>query len=69
VNRALLLAAICAVIPIASHSAAAADINQAKALAKYASHYRRTGVWPQAKSGPVGEAPGETWDGIDMALA
>ena len=31
-------------------------------------HHRRTGLWPTAESGPVIDAPGETWKGIDMAL-
>ncbi len=31
-------------------------------------HYRRTGRWPTGESGPVVDAPGETWKGIDVAL-
>jgi hypothetical protein len=31
-------------------------------------HRKRTGSWPTARSGPVPEAPGETWRGIEMAL-
>jgi hypothetical protein len=31
-------------------------------------HRRRTGKWPPALSGPVVEAPGETWKGVEMAL-
>lgn len=31
-------------------------------------HYQRTGRWPTAKSGPVAEAPGETWAAINAAL-
>lgn len=31
-------------------------------------HRKRTGVWPTAYSGPVRGAPGETWNGIDIAL-
>ncbi len=31
-------------------------------------HHRRTGRWPTAKSGPILEAPQETWLAIDMAL-
>ncbi len=31
-------------------------------------HRRRTGEWPTAESGPVIDAPGETWTGIQMAL-
>jgi hypothetical protein len=33
-----------------------------------AAHARRTSVWPTRKSGPVVEAPGETWKGLDQAL-
>jgi hypothetical protein len=32
------------------------------------SHVARTGSWPIADSGPVVDAPGETWVGIDAAL-
>ncbi|MGH2602081.1 MAG: hypothetical protein ACRDJ9_22175, partial [Dehalococcoidia bacterium] len=31
-------------------------------------HRRRTGDWPRATSGPIPEAPGETWLAVDMAL-
>jgi hypothetical protein len=31
-------------------------------------HRQRTGSWPAADSGPVTDAPGETWCGVDMAL-
>src|SRR5262245_25765063 len=31
-------------------------------------HYARTGTWPTAKSGPIVDAPGETWLAVDMAL-
>jgi hypothetical protein len=31
-------------------------------------HHRRTGVWPTARSGPIADAPGETWLAADMAL-
>jgi hypothetical protein len=35
----------------------------------WADAYRaRTGRWPTARSGPVPEAPGETWSGIDRGL-
>jgi hypothetical protein len=30
-------------------------------------HFRRTGHWPRANSGPVAQAPGETWNAIDGA--
>jgi hypothetical protein len=32
-------------------------------------HRRRTGRWPTAASGPVADAPGETWAAINAALA
>jgi hypothetical protein len=31
-------------------------------------HHRRTGQWPNEKSGAVRDAPGETWLAIDMSL-
>jgi hypothetical protein len=31
-------------------------------------HHRRTGKWPSAESGPIVDAPGETWKGLQMAL-
>ena len=31
-------------------------------------HHRRTGEWPQSKSGPVVGAPGENWSAINNAL-
>jgi hypothetical protein len=31
-------------------------------------HRRRTGAWPTAASGPIPEAPGETWSGVNAAL-
>ena len=30
---------------------------------------RRTGRWPNARSGPIPEAPGETWNAINAALS
>jgi hypothetical protein len=32
-------------------------------------YFRRTGQWPTRTSGPVNEAPGETWLAIDKALS
>ncbi len=32
-------------------------------------HHHRTGKWPTRDSGPVWEAPGETWNAIAMALS
>ena len=31
-------------------------------------YHQRTGRWPTHKSGPIAEAPGETWMAVDMAL-
>ena len=31
-------------------------------------HRRRTGRWPRYSSGPIPEAPGETWGGVNAAL-
>jgi hypothetical protein len=31
-------------------------------------HQQRTGSWPTASSGPIPEAPGETWQYIDLAF-
>ena len=38
-------------------------------LAWAEAHRRRTGRWPTAASGPVADAPGESWAGIDVALS
>jgi pyrroloquinoline quinone (PQQ) biosynthesis protein C len=32
------------------------------------SHHERTGQWPNSTSGPILDAPGETWSGINSAL-
>jgi superfamily II DNA or RNA helicase len=32
-------------------------------------HFERTGHWPRSKSGPVADAPGETWANLNQALA
>jgi hypothetical protein len=31
-------------------------------------YHRRTGAWPSALSGPIPDAPGETWRAVDEAL-
>jgi hypothetical protein len=43
-------------------------LSQKKILACADEHYRRTGQWPNVKSGPVAGVPGERWDVIDNAL-
>jgi hypothetical protein len=34
-----------------------------------AAHRERTGQWPNADSGPIPEAPGETWSAVRVALS
>jgi hypothetical protein len=41
-------------------------VRQIRAWAR--AHRRRSGDWPTRRSGPVAEAPGETWSAIDAAL-
>jgi hypothetical protein len=43
-------------------------LTVAQILAWADAHQARTGRWPSATSGPVGEAPGETWQAINQAL-
>jgi hypothetical protein len=31
-------------------------------------HFRRTGRWPKPSSGPIEDAPGETWYAVHRAL-
>jgi hypothetical protein len=33
------------------------------------SHHKRFGDWPRSKSGPIADAPWETWNSVDMALS
>lgn len=40
--------------------------KQIRAWAK--AHFQRTGQWPRNNSGPVVEAPGQTWKAIEVAL-
>ena len=39
-----------------------------KILAWADAYHEHTGKWPTAKSGPVADAPDETWNGIEDAL-
>lgn len=32
------------------------------------SHYRRTGSWPQVRTGSIAESPGDNWHSVDNAL-
>lgn len=44
-------------------------LSVATVLAWADRHHRRTGVWPtRKKSGPVRDAPGETWPALDASL-
>jgi hypothetical protein len=40
----------------------------AQILAWADAYFRRTGKWPKPTSGPVWGVPGQTWQGIEMAL-
>jgi hypothetical protein len=42
--------------------------TEERILALADAHHERSGAWPNSKSGPIGEAPGETWLAVDMAL-
>jgi hypothetical protein len=43
-------------------------LSRGRILAWADAHHRRTGRWPTPESGPVPEAPGETWAGVNQAL-
>jgi hypothetical protein len=45
------------------------DLTSAIILAWADAHHQRSGRWPNVKSGPVPDSPGETWAGIDAALS
>jgi hypothetical protein len=45
------------------------SLNAKDVLAWADAHRARTGKWPGAHSGPIAEAPGETWAAINAALA
>lgn len=44
------------------------DLDPENILAWADRHRQWTGEWPHTDSGPVADAPGETWMGIDIAL-
>jgi hypothetical protein len=52
----------------ARNRAALPPLSAGRVRAWAREHYRRTGSRPTAASGPVAEAPGETWRGLDEAL-
>ena len=43
-------------------------VHPRQILAGAKAHKQRTGRWPHEKSGPVMEAPRETWAGVNAAL-
>ena len=43
-------------------------LNAKRILAWADAHHSRTGGWPNAGSGPISEAPGETWNAVESAL-
>ncbi len=43
-------------------------LSEAGILAWVASHYRTTGAWPTAGSGPIPDATGEDWVNVNQAL-
>jgi hypothetical protein len=44
-------------------------LTQEQILAWADAHHDRTGQWPGQKSGPIPEAPGETWTAVELALS
>lgn len=44
------------------------SFNEDQIFAWQVAHHARTGAWPTTKSGPVLDAPGETWLAVEMAL-
>jgi hypothetical protein len=46
----------------------ATALTETQILAWARAHRQRTGAWPNFRSGPIPEAPGETWRAVDMAL-
>ncbi len=52
----------------ARNRAALPRLTEAQVLAWCDSHRGRAGEWPRHNSGPVDDAPGETWEGVNAAL-
>ena len=48
--------------------AAPRPLTEEQILVWVDAHHERTGDWPKVKSGPVTDAPHETWSGINAAL-
>jgi hypothetical protein len=45
-----------------------AHLSRKQILSWAKAHFRRTGKWPTTASGPIAEAPDETWAAVDAAL-
>jgi hypothetical protein len=43
-------------------------LTATRILAWVDNHHQRLGTWPTSESGPIADAPGETWKAIDHAL-
>src|SRR5205085_2108256 len=50
------------------HHLALPELSGEQILLWAEEHKKRTGEWPQCKAGPVVDAPGETWSGLNAAL-
>jgi hypothetical protein len=44
------------------------ELDENKILEWATAFRERTGQWPRVKSGPIPEAPGETWSAVNAAL-
>jgi hypothetical protein len=51
------------------HPLALPPLTEEQVLRWAAQHRQRTGAWPRSNTGPVAESPGETWAGLNYALA
>ncbi len=45
------------------------DLTEEQILAWCDAHHELTGQWPSRETGPIEDAPGETWTGIGVSLA
>ena len=43
-------------------------LTEEQILAWAEAHNRRNGSWPKKDSGPIDGEPGETWNGVQIAL-
>jgi superfamily II DNA or RNA helicase len=43
-------------------------LSETQILAWADAHHKRTGKWPRVLDGPIKDAPGETWSGVENAL-